>query len=84
MRASGRAEDALAQQGKTGAAVHGALEQFEAMHVPFHLAIAPREAHRGQDRVVIAPETGGERPEFISFRIGKPCRERARVLGHIC
>jgi hypothetical protein len=39
---SGGIEDAQAEEIEAGAAVHGALDQFQAMHLPFDLSLAPR------------------------------------------
>jgi len=75
---SGRAEHALAEQREVGAAVHGALEELEAIHLALHLPITPSEDHRGEDGVEIAREAGGKRPELAPLGRGETRVQRIR------
>ena len=53
---SGCAEDAQAEQIELGAAVHGTLDEFQAVDVSFYWAVAPGLLKRSEEGSLIAAE----------------------------
>ena len=49
--------EASSEQVKPCATIHGALDQREAVHLPFGLAVAPPEEQWGEHRIVIAAQS---------------------------
>ena len=71
-------EEAPAKQVELGAAVHGPLQQLEAVDLPLGLAAAPGQAERGADRGPVLVEAGREAlddPPAAAARFHQPCAE---------
>jgi hypothetical protein len=58
-------EDLLAEEVEAGAAVAAALEELEAVDVPFRGSVAVRVRQGVVDRVAVGVEVGDEAPEGV-------------------
>ena len=76
-----RMQHLLAQQIKLGAAIHLALEQLEAIHLPFDLARTPRLAQCGTNADIFLGEALGKRLEFWDATRGTGLQPAIKGLG---
>ncbi len=68
----------MTQQIKVRPAIHLMLDHFQAVHLPFDLAIAPLGGQGCSDRVVILPKCRRKVLQFLDaavFRLAQPAIE---------
>ncbi len=75
---SGREEEASGQQIEAGPAEHLALEQLQAVDLPFNGALAPGQRHPGPDSGIILPQSFGKAPEGREGARGGACQPRIK------
>lgn len=78
--ASSMPEHPAAPQVEIGPSVHLPLDDLEPVDLALDLAVAPRLGKSGTHRVLIVPETGGERRQGAGLRLAQPTVER---IGHL-
>jgi len=64
-------QETSSEQVEVGATVHGAFDQFEAVHVAPDLAVTPAEEERGEHRVVIPAQARRKGPDLRAFGRGE-------------
>ena len=67
-------EETSGQQIELGPAEHLALEQLQAVDVPFDRPLTPRQCHRGLDGSQVCPEPSGKTPEGREGARGGACQ----------
>ena len=83
--ASRGVKDALPEQVEAGAAVHGALDQLQAVHLPLDRPVAPRLADGRVDSGLVLPQPGDEATEFTRGGRLQPRLQCGRIAGaHDC
>jgi len=76
-------QDAAAQQVELGAAIHLPLQQFQAVHVSFGRAVAPRMRQRCTDRIDVARQALGEAAQARHLRLAQRRIKRVGIaLAH--
>ena len=76
---SRRQEDASGQQIEPCAATHLALEQLQAIEVPFDWSLTPGQRHPSLDGGQIQPQPSGEAPEGRQRALGGACQPRIEL-----
>lgn len=65
-------DDAQTQQIEVRAAVHGAFDELQPMHISFHRTVAPGLLHCGEQRSLVAAEVPGKNGQQTELDVFAP------------